>query len=197
MWLSAIGAGGFISWLFLQNTFAPLLITRDMHQDPRTAGFLLGAGGLGSFFMGCILPSVSDRVGRKPVLLALAAISSFLPLALLVRPLYSHLWLLSAILFVTQGETAIAALVIVLIPAESVSSEFTGTAIGMVNMVGELIGATVAPALGGTLAESYGLGTTMLMATGGMVLLFVAVLFLKETVHPRSRTAPSDVAVFS
>ena len=192
IWLTSIGAGGFISWLFLQSTFAPLLITRDMHQDPRTAGFLLGAAGLGSFFMGFILPSVSDRVGRKPTLLALAAISSLLPLALLARPLYSHLWLLSAILFVTQGGQAIAALVVVLIPAESVPPEFTGTAIGMVNMVGELIGATVAPTLGGTLAESFGLGTTMLMSTGGMVLLLLVVPFLKETVHPRSRTSPSS-----
>jgi predicted MFS family arabinose efflux permease len=192
IWLTSIGAGGFISWLFLQNTFAPLLITRDMHQDPRTAGFLLGAAGLGSFFIGFILPSVSDRVGRKPTLLVLAAISSLLPLALLVRPLYSHLWLLAAILFVTQGGQAIAALVIVLIPAESVPPQFTGTAIGMVNMVGELIGATIAPTLGGTVAESYGLGSTMLMATVGAVLLFITVLFLKETY--RARTAESEVA---
>lgn len=193
-WLCSIGAGGFISWLFLQNTFAPLFITRNMHQDPRTAGFLLGAAGLGSFFMGLIFPSLSDRVGRKPTLLALAALSSVLPLALLARPLYSHLWLLAAILFLTQGSQAIAALVVVLIPAESVPPELTGTAIGMANMVGELIGATIAPTLGGTLAESYGLGTTMLMATGGMVLLFLAVLFLKETAGPRARTAERDLA---
>jgi predicted MFS family arabinose efflux permease len=194
IWLASVGAGGFISWLFLQNTFAPLLITRDMHQDPRTAGFLLGAAGLGSFFIGLVFPSLSDRWGRKPTLLILAAVSSLLPLALLVRPLYSHFWLLSTILFLTQGGQAIAALVIVLIPAESVPSELTGTAIGMANMVGELIGATVAPTLGGTLAESYGLGTTMLMATGGTVLLFVAVLFLQETVRPGTRTAESDDA---
>ncbi len=194
IWLASIGAGGFISWLFLQNTFAPLLITRDMHQDPRTAGFLLGAAGLGSFFIGMVLPALSDRIGRKPTLLMLAAISSVLPLALLVRPLYSHLWLLSAILFVTQGGQAIAALVIVLIPAESVHAELTGTAIGMVNMVGELIGATVAPTLGGTLADRYGLGSTMLMATGGTLLLFVTVLFLRETYRARAGAAEPGVA---
>jgi predicted MFS family arabinose efflux permease len=194
IWLCAIGAGGFISWLFLQNTFAPLLITRDMHQDPRTAGFLLGAAGLGSFFLGFGLPSLSDRVGRKPMLLLLALLSSFLPLALLARPLYGHLWLLAAILFITQGGQAIAALVIVLVPAESVPPELTGTGIGVANLVGELIGATVAPTLGGTLAESHGLGSTMWMATGGTLLLFLAVLFLKETARPGSRGAEPDVA---
>lgn len=194
IWLCCIGAGGFISWLFLQNTFAPLFITRDMHQDPRTAGFLLGAAGLGSFFMGLVFPSLSDRVGRKPMLMALAALSCVLPLALLARPLYSHLWLLAAILFLTQGSQAIAALVIVLIPAESVPPELTGTAIGMANMVGELIGATIAPTLGGTIAETHGLGSTMLMATGGTVLLFLAVIFLKETVRPKARAVEGDAA---
>jgi predicted MFS family arabinose efflux permease len=192
IWLCAIGAGGFISWLFLQNTFAPLLITRDMHQDPRTAGFLLGAAGLGSFFIGFALPSLSDRVGRKPMLLFLAIVSSFLPLTLLARSLYAHLWLLAAILFLTQGGQAIAALVIVLIPAESVPPEFTGTGIGVANLVGELIGATVAPTLGGTLAESHGLGSTMLMATAGTVLLFLTVLFMKETAGSRSRATGHD-----
>jgi MFS family permease len=195
IWLCSIGAGGFISWLFLQNTFAPLLITRDMHQDPRTAGFLLGAAGLGSFFLGFGLPSLSDRVGRKPMLLLLAVLSSFLPLALLARPLYGHLWLLAAILFLTQGGQAIAALVIVLIPAESVPPELTGTGIGMANLVGELIGATVAPTLGGTLAESHGLGSTMLMATAGTALLFLAVLFMKETAGSRARADKQDVPV--
>jgi predicted MFS family arabinose efflux permease len=194
IWLASIGAGGFISWLFLQNTFAPLLITRDMHQDPRTAGFLLGAAGLGSFFIGMFLPALSDRIGRKPTLLMLAALSSILPLALLVRPLYSHLWLLAAILFVTQGGQAIAALVIVLIPAETVHPDLTGTAIGMVNMIGELIGATIAPTLGGTLADSHGLGSTMVMATCGTLLLFVAVLFLRETARPSALTSAPNVA---
>ncbi len=192
IWLAAIGAGGFISWLFLQNTFAPLFITRNMHQDPRTAGFLLGAAGLGSFFIGFLLPALSDRLGRKSILLMLAAISALLPLALLARPLYSHLWLLSAILFLTQGGQAIAALIIVLIPAESVSPELTGTAIGMVNMVGELIGATVAPTLGGMLADSHGLGSTMLMAVGGMLLLFIVTLFLKETARPTTHTVERE-----
>ncbi|MGH9718147.1 MAG: MFS transporter [Candidatus Acidiferrales bacterium] len=192
VWLCAIGAGGFISWLFLQNTFAPLLITRNMHQDPRTAGFLLGAAGLGSFFIGLGLPSLSDRIGRKPMLLILAVLSSFLPLALLVRPLYGHLWLLAAILFLTQGGQAIAALVIVLIPAESVPPELTGTGIGVANLVGELIGATIAPTLGGTLAESHGLDSTMLMATGGTILLFLTVLFMKETAGSRAHTRAAE-----
>src|SRR5260370_20511815 len=76
VWLCCIGAGGFISWLFLQNVFAPLYITEVMHQPGTTAGVLLGAAGFGSFFIGFTFPRLSDRWGRQPTLFFLAFIST-------------------------------------------------------------------------------------------------------------------------
>ena len=49
------------------------------------------------------------------------------------------------------------------------------------SLAGEVIGATVAPALGGALAEKAGLHVPLLMSAGGMVLLFLVALGLKET----------------
>ncbi len=181
VWLACLGASGFMTWLFLLNVFAPLYITEVAHQQATTAGFLLGASGLGSFFIGFLLPSVSDRIGRKKLLLFLAVLSSIVPLALAVPFLYGHLWLLAAILFVANGGQAIASLIIVLVPAESAPVGFAGTAIGLVTLVGEIIGATVAPAAGGALAERFGLGTALWLSAGGMAFLFVVTLMLKET----------------
>ena len=48
--LCCAAAAGFVSWLFLTNAFAPLLLTEQARLAPTTAGFLLGASGLGSFF---------------------------------------------------------------------------------------------------------------------------------------------------
>ena len=90
MWLCCAGAAGFLSWLFLHNIFAPLYITEVAHQAPTTAGFLMGASGLGSFFFALFFPRLSDRIGRKPVLLVMAAMSTMVPLALLIAPLYAH-----------------------------------------------------------------------------------------------------------
>ena len=108
-------------------------------------------------------------------------LSSIVPLALAVPFLYGHLWLLAAILFVANGGQAIASLIIVLIPAESAPVGFAGTAIGLVTLVGEIIGATVAPAAGGALAERFGLGTALWLSAGGMAFLFLATLLLRET----------------
>lgn len=195
VWLCCAGAGGFISWLFLQNVFAPLYITEVMHQPGTTAGFLLGAAGLGSFFIGLIFPGLSDRWGRKPTLLFLALLSTLLPIALYLPFFYLHLWLLAAILFLTQGGQAIAALIMVLVPAESVPPQFSATAIGLATLVGEIIGATIAPAAGGTMAEQFGLGTPLLMGAASTMILFLAALFIREPGDLQTRGAPAPTAV--
>lgn len=103
LWASAIGTAGVMSWLFLVNAFGPLYITKIEHQAATTAGFLMGAAGLGSFFIGLIGPTLSDRFGRRPILALQALLSVLLPLALLTQGLYGASWLLAGILFLTQG----------------------------------------------------------------------------------------------
>jgi predicted MFS family arabinose efflux permease len=181
VWLCCLGAAGFMGWLFLQNVFAPLYIAGPAHQAGTTAGFLLGAAGLGSFFIGLIFSSLSDRIGRRAALLISAILSAILPIALVVPGLYSHLWLLAAILFFTQGGQAIAALVIVLMPAESVPPRFVATAIGLTTLVGEILGGALAPTFGGAMAERYGLATPLWMASACMILVIVAALLFRES----------------
>jgi predicted MFS family arabinose efflux permease len=176
IWLCAIAAAGFMSWLFVQNAFAPLYMTRVEHLDPRTAGWLLGSAGLGSFILGILAPALSDRFGRRTVLAAMGLLSTLLPLAILVHGLYAHLWLLALILFVTHGGQAIAALAIVLIPAESVSPGAVGAAIGLVTLVGEVIGGTAAPIAAGSLADAHGLGLPLWIAAGASLVVFLAAL---------------------
>jgi len=188
VWLCCMGAAGFMGWLFLQNVFAPLYITEAAHQPATTAGFLMGAAGLGSFFIGLIFPALSDRIGRKSALLISALLSAILPAALCVPGLYSHLWLLAAILFLTQGGQAMAALVVVLMPAESVPPQFIATAIGMTTLVGEIFGGAFAPTLGGAMAEKFNLATPLWMASGCMIFVVLAGLFFHETPRPKSQS---------
>jgi sugar phosphate permease len=103
------------------------------------------------------------------------------PLSLQVNGLYRFPWLLATILFVCNAGQAIAALIIVLVPAETVPPQFSATAIGLVTLVGEIMGATVAPTLGGAMAERFGLRMPLLMSAGGMVVLFVVALCLTES----------------
>jgi MFS family permease len=181
IWLCCIGASGFMCWLFALNVFAPLYITEVAHEPATTAGLLLGASGLGSFFLGFLLPSLSDRIGRKPVLLLMAAMSAAVPLAFLVPVLYVYPLLLAAIVCVTNSGQGIASLIMVLVPTESVPAQFRATSIGLATLVGELIGATAAPILAGVLAKKYGLALSLWLAAGGSAVVFVVGLFLRET----------------
>ena len=123
--------------------------------------------------------------------------SAILPLALLISPLYAYPWILAAIIAVTNAGQGIAALVLVLVPTESVPPQFAATAIGLTTLVSEIAGATIAPVIAGAVAQTHGLAATLWMSAGGAGLVFAAALFLKETYqakapHPVLREALAD-----
>ena len=196
MWLCCLASAGFIAWLFLMNVFAPLYITQAAHQSATTAGFLLGAGGLGSFFLGLLLPGLSDRFGRRPILMLMAVMCTVVPLALLVPPLYSVPWVLALILLLTNAGQGVASLVMVLVPTESVPPQFAATSIGLATLVGEIFGATAAPTLGGALAERHGLATPLWMSALGSATIFIVALFLRETVRARQNALKGQTVAF-
>jgi MFS family permease len=184
VWMGAIGAVGFMSWLFLVSAFAPLYITEVAHQAATTAGFLMGAAGLGSFVIGLVAPTLSDRLGRRRVLIVMGLLSAILPLALMIRPLYGQLWVLATILFLTQCGQAIAAICIVLVPAESVPHRLVGSAIGFATLFGEMLGGFAAPIVAGSLAGRYGLAVPLWMAAGGAMVVFLIALVMSPAAAP-------------
>jgi len=187
--LCCLAGAGFMTWLFVMNAFAPLYITEVSKNSVTFAGLILGASGLGAFLWGWILPWLSDYTGRKPALLFVGLISAVVPLTYQMPFLVSHPWMLAIAGFVANGGQGIAALALVLIPAESVSPEFAATAIGLTTLIGEVFGGTLAPAIAGRVADRYGLAAPLWIAAAGAVTVFCAGLFLRETA-PGRRPAP-------
>jgi predicted MFS family arabinose efflux permease len=181
MLLCCVGAAGFMTWLFVMHSFAPLYITEVSKRSATTAGFIIGAGGLGAFMWGWIFPWISDRAGRKPTLIFVALISAMAPLTYQVPILVAHPWLMAGAGFLVNGGQGIAPLVLVLVPTESVPTKFAATAIGLATLVGEIVGGAIAPALAGAAANRYGLGAPLWIASAGAILVLLAALFMTET----------------
>lgn len=181
MWLCCLASAGFMTWLWVMSAFAPLYITEVSKNSATFAGLVLGASGAGAFVWGWIFPWISDRWGRKPVLLFMALISAVVPLTYQIQFLVQHPWLMAVAGFIANGGQGIAALVLVLIPTESVSPQFAATAIGLSTMTGEIIGGTLAPAISGALADRHGLGSALWIAAGGAIVVFIAGLLMRET----------------
>lgn len=186
MWLCCMAAAGFMTWLFVMSVFAPLYLTEVSGQSATLAGLVVGAGGLGAFMWGWIIPWISDRAGRKPTLLFAALLSATAPLIYQVPFLAAHPWLLAAAGFLSNGGQGIGALVLVLVPTESVPARFAATAIGLSTLFGEFFGGALAPALAGALADKHGLAAPLWVAAAGAILVFLASLLMHET-------APSKV----
>lgn len=198
IWLCCLGSAGFMTWLWVMSAFAPLYITEVSKNSATFAGLVLGASGAGAFLWGWIFPWISDHWGRKPVLLFMALISAIVPLTYQIQFLVHQPWLMALAGFIANGGQGIAALVLVLVPTESVSPRFAGTAIGLSTMTGEIIGGTLAPAISGAIADRHGLGAALWIAAGGAVVVFIAALLMRETApfklkEPTASSRPSRI----
>ncbi|MBV8904889.1 MAG: MFS transporter, partial [Acidobacteriia bacterium] len=179
--LACVAACGFMTWLWVMGAFAPLYITQVANKTTTMAGLIIGAGGMGGFLWAFLVPGWSDHLGRKPMLIAMALLSAVVPLTFQINLLQQHPWMMALAGFVANGGQPIAALVLVLIPAESVPAKLAGTAIGFAAFVGEIVGGTIAPAVSGVIGDRYGLAAPLWIAAAGGLLVFVIALVLKET----------------
>lgn len=187
LWLCLFGAFGLVTWLFVFTVFAPLYITGPMGQSATTAGFLLSCSGVGGFLWAFFGTGIADRIGRRRALILFSCLCAGSPLVFMVPALYSTPMVLAGLAMVLSAGPSAAALVMVLIPSEAVPRRNIAVAIGFAGMGADLLGGTISPALGGMLADRYGLVAPMLLSVAGAVLMLVVGLLIKETLA----TAPA------
>lgn len=187
LWLCLVGAFGFVTSLMAFTVFAPLYLTTVMHQTPTTAGFLLGAAGLGGAIWCMFGTGIADRVGRKHALMGFAVLSAMATLLFMVRPLYGTPWLLAGVTFTLSAGPAAGALVLALLPAELVPRHHVAAAIGFAGIGAEMLGGTLAPALGGRLGDAFGLTAPMLLSVAGSATVLVIAILIRETLTDAQR----------
>jgi MFS family permease len=162
VWLCALISTLLLGFGGLVMTFMPLFLVNVRHLSPIEMGGVIGVCGMATVGGALVLPTLSDRIGRKPVLVTMATLGGLLP----VGALY---WTgptagLAVVLALAGLGASLPHLAISTVPGESVPDRDRGTALGLVMGVGEITGGLVLVTLGGVAADRFGLAVAPVLA---------------------------------
>jgi MFS family permease len=174
----------YIAWFILIVSFAPTFLVRGKHFSNTTMSLVMSALGAAHVFWGFAVPWISDRVGRKPAMIAFTAIAVLAPLSLIYIDSPGPL---AGALLLTYTGLGCFTIFMSTIPAETVPARYMATAIGMIMGLGEVVGGFFAPIVA---ADRYSLAIPFWLAAAGAALALLLSLFLDETA-PRRMAAAS------
>ena len=134
---------------------------------------------IGSF----AVTGISDRIGRRPVMIVASFFGVLLPLGALYYG--GSAWILAGFFFVGWALTGLFPLFMGTVPSETVDARHMATAIAMVMSVGEIVGGVFAPTLAGYADDANGLTAPLWIMIGLCVAAGLSALFLHETAPAR------------
>jgi MFS family permease len=192
MWL-CVGMSIFmVAWMVLGWVFLPVLYANYLHIPASSADRLMALLGISAAVFAFIVPGLSDKLGRKPVMIVFTVIGVLYPLAALH---YSgSLATLGVLIFIGWSASGVFPLFMATVPSETIPAKYVATSLGLVVCVGEVIGGTVGPTLAGRLADLYGLQAPMYMAIVCAAVATVFTLFLKETAPIKAAAQAASTA---
>jgi predicted MFS family arabinose efflux permease len=145
-----------LTCLITTSAFMPNYLVDHLKLRPEQMGIVMSAIGLGATVGTLLLPWLSDKVGRKPVM-ALSSIGVLVSLLLLVNTGDSVVILFTFLFLVHFFNNALIALTVGPLCIEAVPASLMATASGLVIAVGELFGGGLAPVIVGHVAQRFGI----------------------------------------
>ena len=164
------------------SIFMPLYLDGPRAYDRLTWSNVMTVVGFCPAVGAIVIALLSERIGRKPPLIAFAFLMALAPAALLWFD--GPVVLLAALMFVSWMGLGTFPLFMGVIPTETVGRARAATAMGMVVMMGELSGGVFAPPLAGRFADAYGLDVALYIQGALALGAGLAAVFVVET-NPR------------
>lgn len=204
-WLAAFKSGNvslnilimfcILTCQFVLCAMLPSYLTDHMHLDTLSMAFVISAIGLGGCIGQLIIPGLSDRLGRKPVVSVCFMTSSTLVGLLIVSPpitglLFMLLFMLSFFNF------SLICMTVGPLTSESVAPTLLPTATGIVVGFGEILGGGLSPAVAGFAASHFGLPSILYVAlSGSLAGLLLSFLLKEQVLEPRRTRAPETLPI--
>jgi MFS family permease len=166
------------------NTLVPLFATDELHLSTGTIGIVFAVGVAAEFFVLFPAGTLSDRYGRKPVMVP--SLIALIITTALVGTATSALTLsvLLAALAIASGFAGVppAAMLSDVVPQDQ-----SGRGVGAFRFMGD-IGFFVAPILVGWVSKNYGFDEAFWVTTTVPVIALLVTLRTRETLRPKKET---------
>jgi MFS transporter, ACS family, hexuronate transporter len=176
-----------VGWMIIGWSFLPTFFTQVRNFSGPTMGSLLSVLGLASAVSGFGAPFLSDRIGRRPVMIGFCLLGALAPLAALY--FQGPIPTLGLLLFVGWLASGTFPLFMGVIPGESIPRKYAATAMGLVVCVGEVAGGFGLVTLAGKIADLTQLSSAIVAQVACGAIGCILCLFLKETAPAKTRAA--------
>jgi MFS family permease len=158
-----------LTCLITTSAFMPSYMIDHLHVAPTQMAVVMSAIGLGATAGTLTLPWLSDKIGRKRVMI-LASSGVLASLLLLAHAPRDEGQLFGCLFTVHFFNNALIALTVGPLCSEAVPLSLTATASGLVIAVGELFGGGVTPVVVGQVAKQFGIDHILSRPIGMMTM---------------------------
>lgn len=142
--------------------FLPVYLVQVRHYTPETMSNTVALLGITAPIGGVVVPGLSDRFGRRPLMIVFTGLMALTPLAALL--FHGPEAILVALLFIGWLGIGSFPLFMAVVPSETLNFRSTAAAMGLVVGVGEIAGGVIAPPVAGRIADSFGLSWPFIIA---------------------------------
>ena len=180
----ALSSAGFCFWLAPVVVFSALMpsyLTDFLHLELQHMGLVMSMIGLGGAAGMLVLPTLSDRWGRK-LMMVMCLAASMVPTWLFMRtgaePLQLAVLMFAATFFFSGSLAMVHS-----ITADNVPAPHISTATGFIVGIGEIVGGALAPAIAGGLAKAFGIPVILPFTLGCLALGLIFALLLRSPIQ--------------
>ncbi len=192
MWVSVVVGVLMVAHFVITWAFMPLFLVQERGMDSFSMSWLVGSLGIAAAIYSIVVSSLSDKIGRKPVMVVLPFLSLVGPLGvLLLDPaafagdgmlgLSGYATVLIPIFFIGWMVNGIFPIFMATISSESFKPIHHATVLGLAMGSCEVLGGVLGPPVAGALNDAFGADTFLYVLMVLAVISGFVALGLRET----------------
>jgi predicted MFS family arabinose efflux permease len=180
-----------VSYLVVTWAFMPTYLVNTKGMSPQDGSFLMAALGISATVGAFVTPAISDKVGRRPVMILIPFLGLLIPFS--VMYMTGTTWTFMPFFFFGWALNGIFPMFMATIPSETLPARYVATATGITMGLGEVIGGVLSPTIAGWANDHFHTpNATMWILAGLAVVAGILGMGLDETAPGKRKTPAPD-----